>query len=177
MGRLGIAFRLFFSALKNAAFAERGRLLLETSTLTPASVAAGAVVPAQLAEPTRSESITLLSVLQRESRLIDFLKENMTPYSDAQVGAAARDVHRDAAAALERMFELRPVMTQSEGSRVQIAAGTDAALVRLTGNVTGTPPFSGTLRHAGWQAGKTALPAWNGSASAANIVAPAEVEL
>jgi hypothetical protein len=177
MGRLSIAFRLFFRALKDETFAERGRILLETPIPSLAPAAAAAIAQPPLPQAAQSEAITLLSVLQRESRLIDFLKENMTPYNDAQVGAAARDVHRDAGAALDRMFDLRPVMTQSEGSRVEIAAGTDAACVRLTGNVTGAPPFSGTLRHAGWRASKAALPAWNGSPSAANIVAPAEVEL
>jgi hypothetical protein len=178
MGRLGIAFRLFYHALKDAAFAEKGQALLEAPFVATPAPKTEAIAPhKQQVEPARSEALTLLSVLQREARLIDFLKENMTPYSDAQVGAAVRDVHRDAAAALDRMFELKPVMSQAEGTRVDIPGGTDAARVRLTGNVTGQLPLSGTLRHGGWQATKTALPAWNGSLATANVVAPAEVEL
>lgn len=124
----------------------------------------------------RSDALTLLGVLQREARLIDFLKEDITPFNDAQVGAAVRDVHRDASAALSRMFDLKPVMTEPEGSVVQIAsAGSGKA--RLTGNVTGTPPYRGALRHGGWQATKVQLPQWNGAPDTATIIAPAEVEL
>jgi hypothetical protein len=128
-------------------------------------------------EPARSEAITLLSILQREARLVDFLKENISAFDNAQIGAAVRDVHRDAAAVLERVFGLRPVMTEPEGSPATVAAGADATRVRLTGNVTGQPPFRGTLRHAGWEATKTELPQWSGSGASAKIVAPAEVEL
>jgi hypothetical protein len=173
MTRLGIAFRLFFRALFNRSFAEEGARLLAGATAAP--VPAPSV--AAPAPPARSDALTLLSVLQREARLIDFLKEDITAYEDAQVGAAVRDVHRDAAAALERLFSLRAVMTESEGATVTVPAGADAARVRLTGNVTGKPPFRGTLRHQGWEATQSQLPQWSGSAAAANVVAPAEVEL
>lgn len=179
MGRLGIAFRLFFRALKDAAFAERGAKLLEGAPLPEpgkATVGAPAVsVPTPV--PARSEALTLLALLQREARLIDFLKENIAPYSDAQVGAAVRDVHRDAAAAIDRLFALRPVMSEAEGSQVQVPAGAEASRVRLTGNVTGQPPFRGALRHQGWEATQSQLPQWSGSPQSAQIVAPAEVEL
>lgn len=186
MARIGTAFRLFFRALKDPDFADRARLLLEGGASAPPSPGAvappsptpavrPAATPAPRAEPPRSEALTLLAVLQREARLVDFLKENIAPYEDAQVGAAVRDVHRDAAAALERIFTLRPVMTETEGAAVTV--GADAARVRLTGNVTGQPPFRGTLRHQGWEAEKVQLPEWTGSTAAARVVAPAEVEL
>jgi hypothetical protein len=187
MARIGTAFRLFFRALKDPDFADCARLLLEGGASAPPSP--GAVAPPSptpavrpVATPTprtepRSEALTLLAVLQREARLVDFLKENIAPYEDAQVGAAVRDVHRDAAAALERIFTLRPVMTETEGAAVTVATGADAARVRLTGNVTGQPPFRGTLRHQGWEAEKVQLPEWTGSTAAARVVAPAEVEL
>jgi hypothetical protein len=187
MARIGTAFRLFFRALKDPDFADRARLLLEgdaTAPPTPAiappsptSAVRPAATPAPRAEPPRSEALTLLAALQREARLVDFLKENIAPYDDAQVGAAVRDVHRDAAAALERIFTLRPVMTETEGAAVAVAVGADAARVRLTGNVTRQPPFRGTLRHQGWEAEKVQLPEWTGSTAAARVVAPAEVEL
>jgi hypothetical protein len=144
----------------------------------PAPPAAPAAPAAAVAPAARSEALSLLAVLQREARLIDFLKEPIGGYSDAQIGAAVRDVHRDAAAALERLFALRPVMEQAEGASVEVPAGADAAArVRLTGNVAGQPPFRGTLRHQGWQATKVQLPEWSGTPQAAHIVAPAEVEM
>jgi hypothetical protein len=127
--------------------------------------------------PARSEAITLLAALQREARFVDFIQESLAGYSDAQIGAAARDVHRDCAAVLKRMFALRPAVTDEEGKEVEVPAGFDAGRWRLTGNVTGQPPFHGRLVHPGWEATVCELPTWSGSAAAARIVAPAEVEL
>jgi DNA topoisomerase VI subunit B len=174
MTRLGIAFRLFFRALKNRQFADEGARLLAGASL---SAPAAPKAPEPRPEPLRSDALTLLAVLQREARLVDFLKENISAFDDAQVGAAVRDVHRDAGAALDRLFSLQPVMREPEESSVVVPAGADAARVRLTGNVTGKPPFRGTLRHQGWEAAKTQLPEWSGSSASANVVAPAEVEL
>ncbi len=72
---------------------------------------------------------------------------------------------------------LRPVMEQAEGDAVQVPAGSDAGRVRLVGNVTGQPPFKGTLRHAGWEASKVQLPEWSGTEPSARMIAPAEVEI
>jgi hypothetical protein len=121
--------------------------------------------------------LTLLAVLQREGRLIDFLKEPITGYDDAQVGAAVRDIHRDCAAALDRIFGLAPLLDQPDGSPVEVPAGFDAARFQLSGNVAGQPPYRGRLRHPGWQASKLELPRWTGQGGSANVVAAAEVEL
>jgi hypothetical protein len=121
--------------------------------------------------------LTLLSVLQREGRLIDFLKEPIAGYNDAQIGAAVRDIHRDCAAALDRMFALKPLLDQPDGANVEVPAGFDAGRYRLTGNLAGQAPYRGTLRHPGWVATQTQLPEWNGQAASSNVVAPAEVEL
>lgn len=133
--------------------------------------------PAEATRPLRNDAVSLLAVLQREARLIDFLKENITPYDDAQVGAAVRDVHRGAAAVLDRLFALRPVLNDAEGSNVSVPAGADAGRITLTGNVAGQPPYRGVVRHQGWEATQLQLPEWTGGASAAKVVAPAEVEI
>jgi hypothetical protein len=185
MGRLGTAFRAFFRALKNRDFAEQVRRLLDGKPIQQIAEPAPAtkpVVPAApiaqvKAPPKRSEALTLLAVLQREARLVDFLKENIAGYPDDQVGSAVREIHRDASAALERMFALQPVRTESEGTAITVPAGFDAGRIRLIGNVTGSPPYSGTLAHAGWEATKVELPEWGGTEASAKVVAPAEVEL
>jgi hypothetical protein len=127
--------------------------------------------------PAQSEAITLLAALQREARFVDFIQESLDGYSDAQIGAAARDVHRDCRAVLARMFALRPATADEEGKEVEVPAGFDPGRWRLTGNVTGEPPFHGRLVHPGWEATICELPTWSGGAAAARIVAPAEVEL
>jgi hypothetical protein len=184
MDRLLVAIRLFFRILSRPAIADRARQLLDEVAVTPPGrPAAAAPIPAPTARPTppappaRSDALALLSVLQREARLVDFLKEDITPYADAQVGAAVRDVHRDAGAALERLFALRPVMDQAEGSDVPIPTSADTGRLRLVGNVGATAPSRGRLQHAGWQATKVELPQFTGSNDTARIVAPAEVEV
>ncbi len=173
MSRLGLAFRAFMRVFRDPAFAEQVDRLAQ-----------GEAPPASPRQSTRSDALTLLSVLQREARLVDFLQESISGYDDAQIGAAARDVHRDCAAALERIFALRPVDARAEGAEVEVPAGFDASRIRLSGNVTGSPPFRGKLRHAGWEATRCQVPEWSGPEDAARlekpacwIVAPSEVEV
>ena len=128
-------------------------------------------------KPARSEAITLLATLQREARFVDFIKEPLDSYSDAQIGAAVRDVHRDCAKVLDRLFAIRAMVDQEEGSPIEVPAGFDAGRYRLTGNVAGDPPFHGRLVHHGWEAAEVQLPAWSGTQLSARVVAPVEVEL
>jgi hypothetical protein len=133
--------------------------------------------PAKTQEPPRGPSprdgaVALLALLQRDGRLIDFLLEDVDGYSDEQVGAAVRDVHRGCRKAILEHVEMAPVVPETEGARVTVAKGFDPGEIRLTGAVAGEPPFAGTLRHPGWKVAKVDLPK-----SADGIVAPAEVEL
>jgi hypothetical protein len=129
------------------------------------------------APPPRNEALSLLSILQQEARLVDFLKEPLDGYSDAQIGAAVRDVHRDGAAVLERLFVIRALRKEAEGADVIVPPGFDAGAVRLTGSLTGQLPYRGKLRHPGWEATKLELPRWTGSPASARIIAPAEIEV
>ena len=106
---LGTALRLFFKALGNKDFSDQAGRLIKEPALLEAPLPAPVPAPAKPArvEPLRSDALNLLSVLQREARLVDFLKEPIDAYADAQIGAAVRNVHRDAAAVLDRLFALR----------------------------------------------------------------------
>lgn len=127
--------------------------------------------------PARSDALTLLSALQREARFLDFVQESLEGASDEQIGAVVRDVHRDCAAVLQRMFEIKPLLNQGEGESVEVPAGFDSARFRLTGNVQGQPPHQGRLEHHGWQATKCELPTWSGNTDSTLVIAPAQVEL
>jgi hypothetical protein len=118
-----------------------------------------------------------LAALQREARFVDLVMEPLGGYSDAQVGAAARDVLRDCGQVLDRLFGIAPLVDQEEGTDVEVPAGYDAGRYRLTGNVGGQPPFRGRLAHHGWLATRCQLPTWSGSEGARMIIAPQEVEL
>lgn len=122
------------------------------------------------------EPVRLLGILQRESRLLDFLMETIQPYSDDQIGASVRDIHSKAQAVLKKHLTLEPVLAQQEGSEVAIQAGFDPSAIRLVGNVTGQPPFKGTLQHAGWRAKAITLPK-PAEGQDEFILMPAEVEL
>jgi hypothetical protein len=176
--RILLAIRVFFLTLFSAATAARVREALEAEVPGPAEAPAPKPKePVRPKPPARSEAVALLATLQREARFVDFIQEPLGDYSDAQIGAVARDVHRDCSQVIERMFGLVPVVEGEEGSTVEVAAGFDAGRFRLTGNVTGEPPFSGQLAHHGWEATRAKLPAYGGSSEAARVVAPAEVEL
>jgi hypothetical protein len=132
-------------------------------------------VKAEPAKPS-GEPLRLLALLQREGRLLDFLLEDVKNYPDAQIGVAVRDIHQKCQAALKEHLELEPVMPQSEGATVTVPAGFDPSAVRLTGNVTGQPPFSGTLQHHGWKVAKLKL-APPPAGQDEFVVQPAEVEI
>lgn len=125
----------------------------------------------------RNDALTLLAALQREGRFVDFVKEPIAGYSDAQIGAAVRDIHRDCGALLERLFGLQPVEAAVEGAEIEVPEGFDPARIRLVGKVTGQPPFRGQLCHHGWEATRCELPEWTGSERSLHVIAPAEVEL
>lgn len=179
MGRIGLAFRLFFRVLFDAALAERARpLLAGDAAPAPPSQAATVAEPKKLKKtPARSDALNLLAMLQREARLVDFLQEEIAAYSDEQIGAAVRDVHRDSAAVVQRVFALRPIREEPEGSTIELDGELDAARYRLTGRVPERPPFRGALAHHGWQATQCVLPEWSGSEAAALVIAPAVVEV
>lgn len=120
--------------------------------------------------------VRLLALLQREGRLLDFLLEDIQGLPDAQIGAAVRDIHRQSQTALKEHVILEPVMSQPENSSVEVPAGFDPSAIRLTGNVTGQPPFRGTLQHHGWRVKEIKL-ATPPEGQDEMVLMPAEVEL
>jgi hypothetical protein len=182
--RLSLAFGAFFKTLGDAEFAARVRddqvgpiaapapTAPRARTLPPPPAPAPAS-PLRVATP--ESALQLLTLLQREARLIDFANENITAYADADIGAAARVVHEGCARVLKRALHDRTGAQRNEGARVTLPEGFDAASVRLTGNVVGKAPFKGTLSHRGWRATTCACRSW--PKNDASIVAPAEVEL
>ena len=126
--------------------------------------------------PTQTAALQLLGLLQREARFVDFIQEDVAPYTDAEIGAAARVVHEGCRKVLREHFAIQPVRTEAEGSRITLQEGFDATAVRLTGNVVGQAPFTGTLGHRGWQVTEVKLPQLTDS-KAAHVIAQAEVEL
>jgi len=187
MRRIWLAIRVFFAVLFHADVAVRVEEVLRLGQGPKPEPALPKQAPNVETRPepkkpaprapVRSEAITLLATLQREARFVDFIKEPLAGYADAQIGAVARDIHRDCAAVIERLFAPAAVVTQSEGAELEVPAGFDSARFQLTGNVVGDPPFHGRLTHHGWEATKCEVPSWSGGEASAKVIAPAEVEL
>jgi hypothetical protein len=122
------------------------------------------------------EPIRLLTLLQRDGRLLDFLLEDVAAASDMDLGAGVREIHRQCQKVLREHLVLEPVLSQEENTIVEVPTGFDPSAIRLTGNVTGQPPFKGTLIHRGWRVKEiklARLPAGQDHF----VVQPAEVEL
>jgi hypothetical protein len=179
--RISYATRCFFSVLS------RGEVPEDIDLEVTGSAAAErerepAPAPAALAEAAPAEdssdrAVQLLALLQRDGRLVDFLSEDITPYQDAQVGAAVREVHANCRKALEQYVVLEPVLAGEEDRPVTVQEGFDPAAVKLVGNVTGHPPLRGLLRHRGWRVAKINLPSLPPKGTGRAVVALAEVEI
>ena len=126
--------------------------------------------------PLKSLRVRLLALLQREARLLDFLLEDISGASNDTLGAGVREVHKKSQTVLKDHLTLEPVLNQPENATVEILAGFDPSAVRLTGNVTGHPPFKGTLIHHGWRVKGYNLPK-PPEGQDDLVIAPAEVEL
>ena len=134
---------------------------------------------AQMVDPVlhrQRGAVQLLAVLQREGRLVDFLLEEIDSYADAQIGAAVRDIHRGCKKSLLEHLHIEPIRREPDEAVVKIAAGYDPSQIRLVGNVTGKPPFEGSLRHHGWRVQQFKL-ADVPSQYDPSVICPAEVEL
>ncbi|MBA3602543.1 MAG: DUF2760 domain-containing protein [Parachlamydiaceae bacterium] len=160
---LMLAFKAFFRALKEP---EKTQLFLDEM---PSQVA-GAVSVAD------HSHLRLLALLQQSGRMIDFFKEDISTFSDAQVGAAVRKIHHDCSQSLEELVTIRPVMDENEGATIMVPAGYDPTEIKIVGQVRGDLSLSGVIRHRGWKAHKRSLPKKVGEQSS-DIICPAEVEV
>jgi hypothetical protein len=159
--RLWLAIKAFFKVLCEP---EKAQLLFEEK-------------PQEQEEGVADQShLRLLTLLQQSGRLIDFLKEDISTFSDAQVGAAVRKIHQDCSRSIEELVTIRPVMEENEGAKVNVPVGYDASQIKIVGKVSNDPPFTGVIVHRGWKAHKRSLPKKVGE-QMNDILCPAEVEV
>lgn len=144
-GRLLEALQLVRRLRRDPALVERVQQVLEPA----AAPAVGQFPPAAL---------RLLSMLQEQARLVDFLLEDLAAASDAQIGQAVREIHRQARKVLQEHLTLEPILTAAEGETVTVPAGYDPSAIRVIGHVSGTPPYRGQVEHPGWRAREVKMP-------------------
>ncbi|MEO8372264.1 MAG: DUF2760 domain-containing protein [Candidatus Solibacter sp.] len=179
MNRILLAFQAFFNLLFSGELSADTLTALNLTKRTGASpkAAAPATAPAPAAPAVRTSdgALQLLGILQRDSRLIDFLQEDISTYPDNQIGAAVRELHDQCRDAIARYVTLAPVIDGVEGTYAK-APGQEANLVKFVGNVPAKTPPGGTLRHKGWRATKVDLPNLPAKQDP-TIIAAAEIEI
>ncbi len=184
MSNLTLAFKSFFSLLFSGKLPEDVQIALNLTrrVVTPPKPAESAAPPKPAESAKAADgAVQILAILQREARLIDFLEEDIAPYTDEQVGAAVRDIHKNSRAALDRHVALKPVVDGVEGTNTNLAsAGLDAkdtTRLRIVGKVPADGKVdAGILRHRGWRVEKIDLPT-TPMGKKATILAPAEIEV
>ncbi len=175
--RFVLAFGVFFRLISDASFASGVQRLSEGEPIPePTPPPPPAPEAPKLREAQTDAALQLLGLLQREGRLIDFLSEDISSYTDAEIGAAARVVHDQCKKALDAHLSIERIRSENEGSRVSVPQGFSAQEIRLVGNVLGEAPFSGSLSHAGWRVRSIELPKL-AEGHDVRVLAPAEVEL
>jgi hypothetical protein len=174
--RISSAFRCFFSLLFEGRLP--GDVLARYQTAAKPAGTTTTVAPpaAGPREDSGDRAVQLLAILQRDGRLIDFLLEDLGTYSDAQIGAAVRDVHANCRAALGKYMTVEPVLSEAEGDRVRVAGAIDPTRLKVIGAVPTSAAAQGIVRHRGWRVTHIALPPL-APESGREILAPAEVEV
>jgi Domain of unknown function (DUF2760) len=175
LSRIVLAFRCFFNILFGGRLSDS---VITELGLSRRAATSGPAAPAQPPAPPAESSdgaLQILAIMQRDSRLLDFLMEDLASYSDDQIGAAVRELHDQCRDSIARYVTLQPIIDGVEGTFTQ-APSKDPNVVKFVGNVPATPPAGGTLRHKGWRAVKVDLPALGARQDAA-ILAPAEIEV
>jgi len=170
-----IGFRILFDGRFAAKVAQ-----LEGGALPPESTAAALPVEApaaprkEVAPVSADAALQLLALLQREGRFVDFVQQELAAFSDADIGAAARVVHEGCRRALRAHARVVSVRSEAEGAALTLERASED--VKLVGNVAGSAPFRGVLRHRGWRIEGLTLPTVVGVHDP-KLVAPAELEL
>ncbi len=173
--RISYAFKSFFAILSSGALPAEVADELTAPKAEAAAPAPAITAPTAAVAESTDRAVQMLAILQRDGRLIDFLTEEIAPYSDAQIGAAVRDLHQSCRQSLLKYVQLEPIIASEEGQAVTVEEA-DPAAIKLIGNVTGKPPLRGTLRHRGWRASRVNLPPL-ADGTGRTVVAPAEVEI
>jgi hypothetical protein len=155
MSRFTSAFKAFFRILKDTEFARMFEKLDRGELCEPSSI---------------------MALLQRQGRFVDFIREDISGYGDAQIGGVARTIHEGCNKVLKEYITIEPVVKEEEGASITVPEGFDPSAIKLVGNVAGNPPFKGTVAHHGWKITSSKIPAVP-KGHDPSIINAAEVEL
>ncbi|MEM7386506.1 MAG: DUF2760 domain-containing protein [Verrucomicrobiota bacterium] len=152
-------------------------LLLQPGAGKQESKNAGAIAPNAVAKNrAEAEVVSFLALMQENGRLVDFLMDDIGPYEDAQVGAAARVVHEGCRKVLTEYLRVEPISDGEEGGQIALPENYRPEDYRLLGSGNGQAGATGRLVHRGWKAGAVKLPTVIAD-HGLPCIAPSEVEL
>jgi hypothetical protein len=120
-------------------------------------------------------AIQILSELQKEGRLVDFLEENLSDYEDDEIGSSVRSIHEGCKKVMDKVLEKEKLVDQEEESSIRVNKDYNATQIKLSGRVSETFPQKGILVHPGWKAKNLKLSVRPKASS--DILCPAEIEI
>ncbi len=128
---------------------------------------------------SQTDLLTFLSLLQEKGRLLDFLMEDITAFSDAQIGAAGRVVHQGCSKVLREFFNISPLRLDDEGSVVRLDVNDSLHDYRILGKNNETTPFTAKILHRGWGTDAINIPrrSSTGDFQGKHVISPIEVEV
>lgn len=184
----GTALGSFLKCLFNKEFSENvkslamdlkeGRSINETVEDVPTEhdlEVKPAVVESTGLTPYENGALQLLSELQKEGRLIDFLEEDLNQYGDEEIGSSVRAIHEGCRNVMNKVLNKTKIVNQEEESHYRVNDDYDAIEVKLSGKVKDTFPQKGVVVHPGWKAEKVHLP--ERLDAMGGVIAPAEIEI
>jgi hypothetical protein len=128
--RIILAFQCFFLILFAGRLPAKARLMLPEPEPEPRPLPPPEPRIEKVDKPVKKEkdntqlhregALALLSLFQREGRLVDFLREGLDGFDDGAIGAAARDVHRGCKKVLDEHFSFEPMMPGEEEASVTV---------------------------------------------------------
>jgi hypothetical protein len=120
-------------------------------------------------------AIQLLSDLQKEGRLVDFLEEDLTEYEDDEIGSSVRGIHEGCKKVMDKILEKEKLLDQEEESSVRVNKDYNPNELKLSGRVSENFPQKGVLVHPGWKVKNLKLSSRPKASS--DIICPAEIEI
>jgi hypothetical protein len=126
-----------------------------------------------------SNILNFLIMLQEKARVLDFIKDDISVYSDEDVGRVARVVHQGLKEVINSNMSIKPIHSGDEGEIVNFSDSVDYIRHKFLGIGTKKPPFQGTIIHKGWEATKISIPKINSQnlVQGSSIIQQVEIEV
>jgi len=119
----------------------------------------GAEPPKPVGPPKPSgEPLRILALLQQEAKFVDFILDDLSQATPTQIADYVKQMQPKAKETLQKYLKIDTVIAETEGQETTVPVGFDPSTIRVLGNVTGNPPFKGSVDHPGLKVTELKLP-------------------